>query len=74
MLENMMLKAAELQIGSCWINQLHWLDENPVVREKLLSLGLGKDETVTGGAVFGYAKAWPKAELKRTGNRITIIK
>lgn len=74
MLENMMLKAAELQIGSCWINQLHWLDENPVIREKLLSMGLREEETVTGGAVFGYAKAWPEAELKRTGNVITCVK
>ena len=28
-LENMMLAAASLDVGSCWINQLHWLDENP---------------------------------------------
>lgn len=74
MLENMMLKATELQIGSCWINQLHWLDENSVVRKKLLSLGLDDDETVTGGEVFGYAKSQPETELKRNGNRITIIK
>lgn len=52
MLENMMLKAAELQIGSCWINQLHWLDENPIARKKFFSLGIGEDETVTGAAVF----------------------
>lgn len=69
----MMFKAAELQIGSCWINQLHWLDENPVVREKLLSLGLCDDETVTCSVVFGYPKVQPKTEVKRTGNVITIV-
>ena len=26
-LENMMLEANELELGSCWINQLRWLDE-----------------------------------------------
>lgn len=74
MIENMMLKATELHIGSCWINQLHWLDENPIIRQKLLSLGLLEDETVTGGVVFGYAQVEPEAELRKTGNPITIIK
>lgn len=72
-LENMMLKATELGIGSCWINQLHWLDENVVIRQKLQELGLGEDETITGGLALGYAKEWPKAELKRTGNRVTWV-
>ncbi|MGN1181902.1 MAG: nitroreductase family protein [Faecalibacillus sp.] len=74
MIENMMLKATELHIGSCYINQLHWLDENPVIRQKLLSLGLLENETITGSVVFGYSKIEPQIELKRTGNRVTIIK
>ena len=72
MIQNMMLQATELGIGSCYINQLHWLDENPVIREELLSLGLKEDETVTGGGALGYAKAWPETELKRDGNPITF--
>ncbi|MCR5721030.1 MAG: nitroreductase family protein, partial [Lachnospiraceae bacterium] len=32
-LENMMIAANALDLGSCWINQLHWLDENPEVRK-----------------------------------------
>ncbi len=31
-LENMMIAANALDLGSCWINQLHWLDENDAVR------------------------------------------
>lgn len=73
MLENMMLKATQLHVGSCWINQLHWLDENPVMREKLISLGLGEDETVTGGLALGYAKTEPQGELKRSGNPVTMV-
>ncbi len=73
MIQNMMLQATELGIGSCYINQLHWLDENPVIRDYLLSLGLEEFETVTGGVVFGYAKVWPETELKREGNPVTII-
>jgi hypothetical protein len=33
-----------VDLGSCWINHLHWLDENPAVRAYLLRLGLGEDE------------------------------
>ncbi len=73
MIQNMMLQATELGIGSCYINQLHWLDENPVIRDYLLSLGLKENETVTGGVVFGYAKVWPETELKREGNPVTFI-
>lgn len=40
-LENMMIAANALDIGSCWINQLHWLDENERVREFMMSHGLG---------------------------------
>ena len=70
---NLMNAAWSLGIGSCWINQLHWLADNQVIKEKLLSLGLNEDETVTGGVVFGYIKNQPKTPLKRTGNKITRI-
>ena len=74
MIENMMLQATELDIGSCYINQLHWLDTNQPIREKLLSLGLAADETVTGAVAFGYAASWPETEIKRTGNPITYVR
>lgn len=54
-LENMMLLANALDLGSCWINQLHWLDENPEVRAYLARFGVGEDETVCGAVAVGYA-------------------
>ena len=74
MIENMLLQAAELGIGSCYINQLHWLDENPRIREQLQALGLKEDETVTGGVALGFPALAPAAELKRTGNPITFVR
>ena len=74
MIENMMLQAADLGIGSCYINQLHWLDNNPVIRKEISSLGLKEDETITGGLALGYAKSQPGSELKRTGNPVTWIR
>ena len=54
-LENMMLAANALDLGSCWINQLHWLDEAPAIRDFLYGLGLQADETVCGALSLGYA-------------------
>ena len=72
-IENMLLKATELSIGSCYINQLHWLDDDAAIREKLESLGLKEDETITAAAIFGYAEKWPENEIPRTGNPVTFV-
>ena len=74
-LENMMIAANANDLGSCWINQLHWLDENENVRAYLEDLGLKPDETITGGLILGYGfDGQPvRGELKRTGNPVTWI-
>ena len=74
-LENMMIAANALDLGSCWINQLHWLDEDADVRAYMEGLGLGKDETITGGLILGYgADGLPVRDaLPRTGNPVTWI-
>ncbi len=74
-LENMMIAANALDLGSCWINQLHWLDESPAVREYLEKLGLGEDETITGGLIVGYPAAGlpDRKALERKGNPVTWL-
>lgn len=74
-LENMMIAAASLEVGSCWINQLRWLDENPNIRQKLYSLGLEVNETICGGLALGYPIDSMKElePLKRIGNPVTYI-
>ena len=74
-LENMMIAANALDLGSCWINQLHWLDENEAVRAFMKKLGLTDDETITGGLIVGYAaEGEPLREpLPRTGNPVTWV-
>ena len=74
-LENMMIAANALDLGSCWINQLHWLDEDEAVREYLYGLGLAEDETVTGALSLGYAaEGLPgRTALPRSGNPVTWI-
>ena len=70
-----MIAANALDLGACWINQLHWLDEDAKVRACLEKLGLGENETVTGGLILGYSyDGLPvRSELKRMGNPVTSI-
>ena len=70
-LENMMIAANALGLGSCWINQLHWLSEHPAVRIQMERLGLGKEETITGGLILGNEPV--RGEWKRTGNPVTWV-
>ena len=71
-LENMMLAAHSLGLGSCWINQLHWLDDAPPVRAYLEALGLDPGETVCGGLALGWPDQSP-APIEHTGNRVDWI-
>lgn len=71
-LENMMIAANALDLGSCWINQLHWLDGNERVHEFMMSHGLGEDETITGSLSLGYPeKELAREPLTRKGNPVT---
>lgn len=74
-LENMMIAANALDLGSCWINQLHWLDDNQEVRSYLEGIGLADDETVTGGLILGVPQDGTpvRSELPRTGNPVTWV-
>ena len=76
-LENMMLMANALDLGSCWINQLKWLNENPVILDYMKKLELDESERIYGALAVGYpdtANGLPEREpLKRTGNKVTVI-
>lgn len=73
-LENMMLAANALDLGSCWINQLKWLNEDPTILPYLQKLGLGENERVYGGIVLGFpAEGFPnRIPLPRVGNPVTF--
>lgn len=74
-LENMMVAANALDLGSCWINQLHWLDDNSTVRAFLEQYGLLKEETITGGLIIGYpVNGVPERTMtERKGNPVTWV-
>ncbi len=53
-IENMMVAANALDLGSCWINQLRWLNEDPEITAYLRRLGLKENERVYGAVIIGY--------------------
>ncbi len=74
-LENMMIAANALDLGACWINQLHWLTDKKAVQDYLHGLGMEKDEFVTGGLILGYgADGGPvRGERKPKGNPVNWV-
>ncbi len=68
LLENMFLAAHSLGIGSCWINQLGCVTDEPEFRKFVTSLGVPAAYKVQGSACFGYADGTaPKAPPRREG-------
>lgn len=76
-LENMMIAANELDLGSCWINQLKWLNEDKALLEYERTLGLEKNERIYGALAIGYADTEDglpcRKPLERSGNKVTYI-
>ena len=76
-LENMILEANELDLGSCYINQLKWLNEDQKISSYLQSLGMNEDERVYGSLIVGYPDTNDRKPLRkvlpRKGNEVTWL-
>ena len=76
-MQNMMLAANALDLGSCWINQLRWLQDNPVLRAYLHKLGMAEDEEVCASLSIGYPDTPDGLPGRRvmpvTGNPVVYI-
>ncbi len=77
-LENMMILGNELDLGTCWINQLKWLNEDPALLQKFRQFGLRDNERIYGALAVGYAaneNGMPdRMPLERKGNEVTLVK
>jgi nitroreductase len=72
-LENLFLAAQSLGLGSCYINQLHWLRDDPGVRSFLFELGIPKEHTICSSAVVGFIAAKSPSPARKEGT-IHIIR
>lgn len=71
--ENMMLAATAYQIGSCYVNQIHWLTDSRAVREFLKRTGLQEDEDVYCGIILGHPEEPEFFDKKRTLKKNTVV-
>ena len=76
-IENMMVAANALDLGSCWINQLKWLNGDPEITAYLRGFGLKEGERVYGALIVGYPatdSGLPNRGLMAVrGNEVTWI-
>lgn len=66
-LQNIMLAATAMKLGSCWINQLRWLNEDRAVRSFLAGLGLPEAHVICGAAAIGHAGETPSPPARKKG-------
>ncbi len=70
--ENILLAATSLGLGSCWINQVRVTCDDPAVRALLTSYGVPEDYIVIASVALGHiAKETPAKE--RRANTISIV-
>ncbi len=76
-IENMMVAANALDLGSCWINQLRWLNEEPEIVRCLTGLGMKEEERVYGAVAIGHPATESglpaRHRMPQKGNEITWI-
>ncbi len=61
-MQNMMLAAHAIGLGSCWINQLKRCLQDKEFKEFLEKIGIGKDRAIWGSLVLGYPDETPEAK------------
>jgi nitroreductase len=73
-LENMLLAAHSLNIGSCWVHTLGMIGDDPTVRSILTELGIPENYGIFGTAALGFNGGQePKASPRREGT-VNIVK
>ncbi|MDR3149257.1 MAG: nitroreductase family protein [Oscillospiraceae bacterium] len=72
-MENIFLAAESLGLGSCYINQVHWMEHDEILRNFLAELGIPKEHTICASASIGYI-AKPTVAQERKPNTVKIVR
>jgi len=72
-LENVFLAAESIGLGTCYVNQLHWLRNDEGVRNYLATLGIPKEHTICAAAAIGYIAEATPVPARKEGT-INIVK
>ena len=71
--QNIFLAAQSMELGSCYVNQLHWLRYDKGLRDFLNTLGIPKEHTICSSVVVGHIDTPSPAPPRKEGT-INIIK
>lgn len=66
-MENILLMATDLGLGSCWINQIRECCDNPTVRALLTEYGVPENHIVIASAAIGYIAKETPAKPRKQG-------
>ena len=75
-MQNMMLACNELDLGSCWVNQIRHLQDNERIQAKMRELGLKEGEKVYASLAIGYPdlpNGLNRREIEAKGYSVTYI-
>ena len=73
-MENMMLAAYSMGVGSCWLNQPFHLQDDPDLRALLAPLGVTEKDLLCCALALGLPQGeLPRSRPERTGNLITWV-
>lgn len=72
-LENAMLEATDIGIGSCWINLVKRCSRDEGLKNFMKQFGFDEDEEITGGLALGYPDGEFKENPKKDGNEVVWI-
>lgn len=72
-LENIFLTAESLGLGTCYINQLHWLRNDIEVRNYLATLGVPIEHTICSSAAVGHIGKKSSAPARKEGT-VNIVR
>ncbi len=73
-LGTLLLAAKSKGLASCYVNQLHWLDDNGPMRALLSQMGLPEEEEIFGSAVLGYSDEPDRPASPRKPDRVRFLK
>ncbi len=62
---NLMHAAASLGLGTCWVNQVRWTQDDPIVANTLRKLNIPENELVCVSLAVGFPAAIPQKPGRR---------
>ena len=72
-LENIFLAAESMELGSCYINQLRWLNDYEPLRDYLAELGVPREYVICSAAAVGHKARSSNAPERKPGT-VKIIR